>query len=197
MSEEKKIIPYKVQKGNRPAIEEVIGACLDGDLKETAMDFALWMRENKMPFKLNTSTTRSQRADYKGERICHIIVYDDEVDFNHVDKHNPGDPQYWSVSPCLWHWEKYEGYIVDERWQNIFWDNVRYCNNCSSKGRDAGKIPPQPCAGGVCKNFFGKDFNGLCKHSTPAFTTIPNPDETTVNAVKNLLGLEKEVRDNL
>ena len=190
----KKPIPYKVQKGNRPSIEDVIECCLDGDIKKAALDFAVYMRENKMPFRLNTSTTRSQRADYKGDRICHIIVYDDEVDFNHVDKHNPGDPQYWSVSPCFWHWEEYENIIVNEGWQHIFWDNMRYCNNCSSKGRDEGKIPPQPCAGGVSKNYFGRDFAGLCKHSSPAWTTIRNPDEATAAAIKKLLELERKAR---
>jgi hypothetical protein len=197
MEREKKSIAYKVQKGNRPKIEDVIACCLDGDLRIAAIDFAVWMRENKMPFKLNTSTTRSQRADYNGDRICHILVYDDEVDFNHVDRHYPGDPQYWSVSPCLWHWEEYEEVIVSEEWHSIFWDNMRYCNNCGSKGRDAGKIPQQPCAGGVSKTFFGKDFTGLCKNSTPAFTTIRNPDDAAVKAIKRLIELEQKARDEI
>ena len=91
MSEEKKVIPYAVQKGNRPKIEEVISACLDGEMKQSALDFAAYMRDNQMPFKLHTSTTRSQRADYGGEHICNIIVYGED-DWKHVDRHSQGDP---------------------------------------------------------------------------------------------------------
>ena len=51
------MIPYKVQKGNRPEIEEVIASCLDGELRDNALDFAMWMRGMKMPFKIRSSNT--------------------------------------------------------------------------------------------------------------------------------------------
>ena len=90
MPEEKKVIPYAVQKGNRPKIEEVIEYCLDGGLRVAALDFAAFMHESKMPFKIYTSTTRGQRASYKGKIICNIFVYA-ENDWEHVDQHNPGE----------------------------------------------------------------------------------------------------------
>ena len=44
--DETKNIPYKVRKGNRPTIEEIIAYCLDGELKNAALNFAAFMSEN-------------------------------------------------------------------------------------------------------------------------------------------------------
>jgi len=44
--DETKNIPYKAAKGNRPAIEEIIAYCLDGELKNAALNFAAFMSEN-------------------------------------------------------------------------------------------------------------------------------------------------------
>jgi len=98
MSREKDVVPYKVQKGNRPKIEDVIAYCLDGDLRIAASEFTAYMRDNKMPFKVSVSTTISQRTDYKGEPICNIMVYG-ETGWEHVDRHNQGDLAYWTVTP--------------------------------------------------------------------------------------------------
>jgi len=46
----------------------------------------------------------------------------------------------------------------------------------------------------VSKNYFGRDFAGLCKHSSPAWTTVRNPDEATAAAIKKLLELERKAR---
>jgi len=91
MPEQKPFIPYKVQKGNRPKIEEVITSCLDGALQTAALDFATFMRESISPFKLHTSTTRSQRADYNGYEICSIIVHGDDS-WKYCNGYKEGDP---------------------------------------------------------------------------------------------------------
>jgi len=44
------VIPYKVEKGNRPEIELVIENCLDDELRKPALAFASWMRKEKMSF---------------------------------------------------------------------------------------------------------------------------------------------------
>ena len=184
MSEIKKDIPYKVQKGNRPKIEEVISFCLDGELREAALGFAAWLRENSLKITLHSSTTRGHNVKIDGEYLCLMLFYG-EHDWNHVGKHYPGDPPYWSVSPVLLRWAEYEEIIVSEGWQGIFWDNMRYCNNCLSLER---------CTGAVSKTFFGRDLEGLCKPSTPARTTIRNPDEAMLSAIKRLILLEKTAR---
>ena len=191
---ENKVIPYKVQKGNRPKIEEVISCCLDGDLRETALNFAMYMRENKMPFKLNTSSTRSQRADYNGERICQIIVYDEE-DWKNVWKNIRFDNvsgKHWSISLCLTNINKYKEKIINEKLQLVFGDIIYWCKY---GGQGSGKGPCDPdksCAGGRDLTIFGDGYNGICMWLWPP---VQDPDDKTIKTIKRLLELEKQARD--
>ena len=184
MLEDKKIIPYKVKKGNRPKIEEVISSCLDGDLRSTALDFAAFMRENKMPLKLYTSTTRSQRAIYKGRLICHVIVFA-ENDWDKVGNHNLGDPQYWNLSIILDETEKYKEIIESENLSDIQWNEVFYCG-CKDKSHC---INP-----GVDRTALNEKFKNLCCWRGPY---VRNPNEANIMKVKRLLKLEQKARDGL
>jgi len=189
MSEEKKTIPTKVQKGNRPKIEEVIDYCLDGDLKQSALDFAVYMRENGMPFKLHTSTTRSQRADYKGDHICNILICGDEGDC-----YRPGGSPYWAIGPNLIHMDKYKDEIISEKLRLNFGDMIYRCSVAHPGSRGGkGCDPNKPCAGGRDLTIFGDGFDGICKWLWPA---VENPDEATVRIIKRLLELERMARDN-
>ena len=190
MTDERKIIPYKVEKGNRPKIEDVISYCLDGDLQKSALNFTTFMNENKMPFKVCTSTTRVQRANYKGEQICHIRVYG-ENDWEHVDQHHPGDPSYWTVSPNLLHIAKYNSTIITEGLQNILWDNLFYCKNYDGN-IVIGCNPNKRCAGGRTLTMLGKEFKHICWCRSNAI--IRNPDETMFNGIKRLIELEQQAR---
>ena len=60
---EKKIIslPYKEQKAIKPKIEDLIPNHLDGDMKESALDFIAFLRKNKMAPD-GRSPTRGRRA---------------------------------------------------------------------------------------------------------------------------------------
>ena len=189
MSEEKKVIPYKVQKGNRPKIEEVISACLSGDLKDTALDFAIFMRENKMPFKLKSSSTRMQVAEYKSEHICHVFIYAED-DWQYGDQHNQGDPQYWSVTPILNNINKYEGLLMNQEMQNILWNNINYCRHYNGNG--IGCNPNKGCAGGRDLTLLGKKFNGIA-YCYP-HSRIKNPNATAIANIKKLLELEQKAR---
>jgi len=190
MSDEKTVIPYKVAKGNRPKIEEVITYCLDGDMQKAALDFAEWMRENKMPLKIGSSSTRNQGAVYKGEQICTVIVYGED-DWKHVGQRNPGDSLYWTVTPKLNYMDRYEDAAVSEGLENILWDNVNICQNHS--GNKMGCSPDKKCAGGRDLTILGKVFHGVTwcyPHSI-----IKNPDEAAIKAIKKLLELEQEARN--
>jgi len=194
MPDVKKAIPYSVQKGNRPKIEEVIEYCLDGSLKTAALDFAAYMHEINMPFKLCTSTTRVQRAKYKGNEICKIYLYAEE-DWEHVDIARPGDPQYWSVAPCLTHMDKYIDSIANEKLKLNFNGRVWWCPhgiNGSLRIGACGCDPNKPCAGGRDFSIFGDGFIGICKWGWPP---VKNPDKKTVGIVKRLLELECIARD--
>jgi len=191
MPEEKKVIPYKVQKGNRPKIEEVIDYCLDGDLQTAALDFAAYMRKSKMPFGACTSSsTRGRSANYKGERICSIFVYAED-DWKYVGQHNPGDAQYWIVTPELIHINKYDKVAINEGLQNILWDNINYCTHY--RGNGIGCSPNKRCAGGRDLTILGKEFNGI--RWCGSHSSIKNPDEAAIKAIKRLLELEQQARD--
>ena len=184
------MIPYKVQKGNRPKIEEVISYCLDGDLQRSALDFTAWLRENGMPVKLHTSTTRSQRAEYKGVPICYIIIYGEE-DWKSLGGHHRGDPVYWSVSPVLFNMNKYEEMIKNENLHINFNGIIYWCTH-GINGDGKGRCDPnKACAGGRDFTIFGSGVKGVCTGLWPA---IKNPDETTIKNIKRLLELEQNAR---
>jgi len=170
------LIPNKVQKGNRPKIEEVISGCLEGELQKSALDFAVYMRENKMSFKLHTSAVRSQRADYGGYEICHMIV---------------NDFSYWSISPKLYNISKYDELAISEGLNNIPWEATRYCVFKDNPDRTDVNASCARCRRTMSRTIFGVEYKGLCHHYWPTFV---NPDEETVKSLKRLLELEKMER---
>ena len=187
MSDEKKFIPHKAQKGNRPKIEDVITCCLDGYLQKEALDFAVFMRQNKMPFKLHTSTTRAQRASYNGYEICIIQVAGKDNDGFH-----PGEPQHWSISPKLYGIDRYDELAISEGLDNIHWEITRYCVFKDNPDRTDVNKSCDICKRITNRTIFGNEYKGLCHHYWPTFI---NPDETTVRTIKKLLKLEQNARD--
>ena len=183
MADEKRIIPYKVEKGNRPKMESVIENCLDDELRKPALAFANWMREQKMPFKAcHTSTTRVRRSDYMKEPICDIYVFH-ESDWNKIDKRNEGDPQEYGISPWLILFDLYEHKIANEGLDKIKWDRHHVCSNCAV-GDCWGK--------GTDRTALNKQFMNLCWFNKP---TVVNPDAKTIDEVKRLLLLEQQAMD--
>ena len=192
MSDTKQSIPYAVQKTNKPSIEEVIASCFEGDLQKSALGFAAFMRENNTPFKLFTSTTRSQMACHKKERLCQIIVYGED-DWKHVNYHQPGDPPYWNLIPVLTHLNDYKDTVISQNWQPVLWDNVFYCaHDPRSPLAGKGCSPNKKCAGGRSITILDKTIDGICYGRTNPI--IRNPDEAMVEIVKELLVMEVEAR---
>jgi len=193
MQEEKKFIPYKVQKGNRPKIEEVINYCLDGGRRQSALDFAAWLRENRMPIKLHSSTTRGHNASYNGEWICYILMHAKD-EWRDMQGKCPGNPPYWTVSLVLSHLDKYLDTIRDEKLRLPPWDKFNRCKFNAYGGNGTKSCnPDKPCAGGRDLSvFYGEGFDGLCAGQWPI---VKNPDEATVGIVKRLLELEQKARD--
>jgi hypothetical protein len=178
MAEEKKVIPQKVQKGNRPKIEEVITYCFDGELQKNAIDFTMWMRENKMPFKLYTSNTRSYRVDYKGWTLCYIFLH-------HIDDVPPGTPSFIKISPTLQLFDTYKDIVISENLTAIKWDDDVTAYTCNPCGGGCGYK-------GVDRTIFNKDFKYICKWRG---LKVHNPDKTTFEMLKRLLELDQKSRD--
>ena len=185
MSEEKKAIPYKVQKGNRPKIEEVIAYCLNGELQKNAIDFTMWMRENKMPFNLYTSNTRSYRVDYKKWTFCYMF-------FHHLDDDNnehipPGTPSHVKISPTLILFNRYKDIIISENLTNIKWEEDQFhgCNPCRNGNGGCGHK-------GVDRTIFNENFKLICKWRG---LQVKNPDTITFEIIKKLILLDKNAKD--
>ena len=94
-----------------------------------------------------------------------------------------GKPQYWHVSLSLEYADKYKEAIMNEKLQNILWDNIFYCTHYRRNGK--GCNPNKSCAGGRNITILGKEIKGICWSRTHA--VITNPDETTLNGIKKLL----------
>jgi len=160
-----------VQKGNRPTIEEVITYCLYGELYKTALNFVAYMRENNMPFKLCTSTTRVQKI----ENIGYIFMYGPD-DWMHSDKHKLGDAPYWGINTSLV--VQHEDIIINEGLQNLFWDKTIHCINCDDS-----------CAGAKDVTLLGKCFVNVCFRTK--IHDFYNPTGATLDGLKQLFVLVK------
>ena len=194
MSVEKKLIPIKVQKGNRPKIEEVIAYCLDGELQKNAMDFTVWMRENKMPLKLYTSNTRSYRVMYKGWCMCFIFLH-------HIDDINSafykGKPSLIKISPTLQLLDTYKDIVISENLTDIKWDDDVFSQTC--KWNNAFADTFSPCGNGcgygsVDRTIFNKDYKYICRWRG---LKVCNPDAATFEKIKRLIKLDQKARDEL
>ena len=183
MPTEKNVIPYKVQKGNRPKIEDVIISCLDGELMENALDFAMWMREKKMPFRIRSSNTRWQECRYKGWTLCYIRIYaagDPAGDLS------PGTPSFWIIVPTFQLLHTYQDVVISENLTDIKWDE-EVIHGCD------------PCSGGcgytsVDRSIFNKEFTSICRWRG---LQIRNPDRDAVEKIKRLLELDQQARDEI
>ena len=191
MQEVKKKIPYKVQKGNRPKIEEVINYCLDGDLRTAALGFAAWLRTTDFKIQLHASTTRGHNVKYNGVYLCKMLFFG-EHDWEHVDSHYPGDPQYWSISPNLVSSDKYAAEIRNEGLAKLSW-KPNYCIHKVQPDKTLINNTCNACSvKGIDRLVFGEDFVQCCV----GFPAVKNPDDAELERIKRLLVLEKDARDN-
>ena len=181
-------------KKSKPVAEDVIPEVLDGELRENALRFAAYMRENKMPFKQHTTNRQTQSAKYKSKTICKMVVYDANAT-KYYDVRQPTGVQSWLVNPWLDRINHYDENIANEGLQNIVWDNVKYCVwgvNSGMTGDYRFCKPNHGCAGGVNITRCGKTLHGVCPNCTYMFW---DPGEAEIAAVKRLMELEKQARD--
>ena len=192
MQTEREYIPHRVGKGNRPKIEEIICYCLDGNLRQSALDFASWLRENGMKITLHSSTTRGHNAKYKDKYMC-LMLFESSDEWKYVKNRTPDDLQYWSVNMQLWNFSKYENIIRNEGLAQLSWKP----NYCAHKKQPDKPLINNTCNAcsvkGVDKLVFGEDFLQCCI----GFPAVKNPDEAELARIKRLLVLEKEARDNI
>ena len=93
----------------KPKIEDVISDHLDSDMKQATLDFVEYMRENKMPLKLYTTSTRRWRATYKGKTVCSIVIDKNSWLIGHAD---------WPLTKCDYS-SGYESIMASTRAVNL------------------------------------------------------------------------------
>ena len=176
MPEQKDITLLKVQRELKPKIEDVIPKYLDGDMKETALAFAEYMQQIKMPLRW-AGVHNAWRALYKGKAICYVR-------FPRGENDNERANGKWVINPHLYNFDTYADIILSEGLQDFIWDNVFYCMFCRT-----------PCYGsppGKDVVVLGKEIKSVCFGRQP--TWVYDPVEADIEILKRLLQLEQQAR---
>ena len=162
MSEQKKL-SFEEQKKLKLKIEDVIPEFLDGEMKQSALDFIAYMRATKM--QPTWQSTNSWKANYKRQNVCVIRLSEKS----------------WCVVPRISRWNKlidsynlYEKEITEEGIKNIVLANINICRSCAN------------CGPGWEMTFFGKKYDNVC-HNVPV--RYINPGETEIECIKKILEL--------
>ena len=185
MPEEKKLTVLQQFIKDKPIPEDIILKCCDGEKKENALSFIVWLRENKLSPRFSRSSPNSWEADYKGKSICILSLRGAGM--------VQGD---WRIRLNLAHMEAYSETIMNEGLQEIIWNSVGYClyserSPYFGMAKAPGCSPNKPCRLGETRTVLGKEIK-FCCHGGAGFIS---PAETTLNGIKKLLELEKQARD--
>ena len=180
MSEQNESSLYKEQRKTKPKIEDVIAETLDGDARREALDFAAYLRENKM--SPVWTSANSWKCGYKGQGVCYIRLYGTQWG------HTSG-PDAWSVTLYGDNSEEYNEFVVNGNYRDIVW-NSRASKKCF-------RCQPQRCAPkgqqdtfmGHKMVFFGKEFENACCNGDHGFS---NPDERTLGYIKGAIDVRRQ-----
>ena len=188
MSEQNDLTNLHVQRKLRPKFEDVIPIMVSEDNQQNALDFAVWLRENKMSPGWG-GIHNHWNINYKGRVLCKIGA----------NKRND-----WWFSLYLANIERYEDIILSENLQNFIWDRVIFCVWASRMERpaDAPEIKHVASMGTNCKRarcaitvtICGKEFQYKCGNGTFRSYGSINPNKAEIAAIKRLIQLEKQAR---
>ena len=144
-------------------IEDEIPKFLESGMMQSALDFAAYMRANKMqPAWLSTN---SWKANYKGQNICAVRL-------------SKGS---WRVVPRISRWNKlissyniYESELAKEGLLDTVLENIHFCTGCAN------------CGPGWDTDFFGQKYKNVC-HNVPV--QYIDPGEAEISCIKRILAL--------
>lgn len=119
----------------KPQIEEIIPELLDGELKETALEFVAYLRAKKHTPRY--SSINSWRISHKGKCVCYIKMSHKMV------------KNIWCV---VFYLDEYK-YEFSEGFKKAVQDNLKPCEACL-----------KACPKGLKLTVFGKEFIGICRH---------------------------------
>lgn len=119
----------------KPEIEEIISGLLDGEWKETALEFTVYLRSKKLTPRY--SSTNSWRITYKGKMLCFIKLN------NKMERND------WRI---VFYLDKYSGEF-SQGFKQAIQDNLAPCEACL-----------KACRKGVDLMVFGKVVSNRCFH---------------------------------
>lgn len=153
-------------------IEDVISELLDGDIKQNAMDFVTYLRDNKFTLA-RTSTGESWKIGYKGKGVGRILW---------LTKNN------WNVCPYADYTKEYEDYLKRENLQEIIMNNLFFCHRCHPHSCAPRGVKEEEFKGHT-KKYFGIEVHTMCKHWDAFFH---NPDPKTIDCIKKMIEFNKQ-----
>ena len=158
-------------KAVKHKIEEVIADVLDGDALENALDFAAFLRANKL--SPSWASLNSWVVSYKNQRVCYIRL--------------SGTAHYYNLEDGSWHinhvnygqtnlvGHESQQLISNDKLKDMVWGNVRHCVKCYN------------CKPGNSVTVLGKQFDEVC-HS---WLMMKNSDVDTLNCAKETVLMRK------
>ena len=205
MQKQKQPSLYQQQKAIKPLIEDMIPDFLDGDMKERALDFAQYLRANKM--KPVWTLTNQWKAVYRGKCICYIALVPAETGYITQDSagNRVAENVRWLITPYLEHIKEYEDAIISEGLQHYILDHAIYCAHAFKypRKKDApavknyGLIYPcniWNCAPGMDVEVCGVQIKNKCRNGNRRHYFFKDPDAAEIDAIKRLLEMEQEAR---
>ncbi|MHB1483106.1 MAG: hypothetical protein ACYCYI_00430 [Saccharofermentanales bacterium] len=161
----------------RPELSNFIEDKLDGDIKQSLLDFIEYCKADKMAVKLSSGYMWS--VHYKGKRVASIeITVKGMCRGQYTHKDNS-----WIIAVCYLDVEslEFENFIKSENLSEIIWENISYCKGCLKTC--IGNQPP-----GLNKKIAGKVFD---KVSVCGYIKFKNPGIEELVCIKKLMGIRK------
>jgi len=169
------------QKKATPGLADFIEDKLDGDVKQSLLDFIAYCKANQMPIRLSSGYLWG--VFYKGKRVATIEittkgyrrgqhVYDDDA---------------WMVSVSYLNYNtiespKLDQFIKEENLTETVRKNVAYCKGCL-KACIGAQEP------GLERKIAGEVFRKVCV----CCQSFKNPDAEAMDCVKKLMEFRKNV----
>ena len=164
----------------KPTPEDIINKVLTGENRANALDIIYWLRENKMT--PSWQGTNKWRCNIKGKTACYIIV-------NGAQNYPDLKDNAWCISLVVHDnlLGKANDDLFDSWLKELTLKNVKTCMNCCNG-----------CAPGIKRVIYGKEFQNFCGPRIGlcggiGLAPITNPDTETLNRVKELLLLSKDL----
>ena len=163
------------QYKSRPRIEDFVSESdFDDEIKNVILDFASYLRTNKMPPQW--AAINSWKFLYKKERIGYIRLINGSWFFDYIIPTKEKGLELYK--PDLMIDEKFEEYAASENLKDYILDNVKHCTTCISVGHCSPKN----------LTIFGKDFKRLCWNGNLSFK---NPKAEELERLKKLYDYKK------